>query len=112
MASSVPLSVIQGNDVTVDLSVFEEDGATPQDLTGLTPQLLVKDSQYDADATATVFTVGAGLTITNLTLGLLTALLPRTLLAVSTGLWYRLDVADGSGEITTCIYGPLTVTPA
>ena len=109
MASRLDLSVLQGNDVTINLAVLEDDNATPQDLSGLTPSLLIKPGQSapDADATATL-TVGSGLTITNPSGGLLTAFLARTVLAVACVAWWRMDLTDNTGDRTTAIYGVFT----
>jgi len=109
MASQSVLSVPQGNDVTVDLYVLEADGVTPQDITGLTPQMIVKSYATAADSSATVLGLSSGLTIVSLTAGTLTAFLPRTLLATPGSLWWRLDLLDGSGDHTTAIYGQISI---
>ena len=109
MASQSVLSVPQGNDVTVDLYVLEDDRSSPQDLTGLTPQMIIKGYASAPDSGATVLGLSSGLTIVSLTGGTLTALLPRALLASPGSLWWRLDVTDGFGDHTTCIYGQISI---
>ena len=109
MASQSVLSVPQGNDVTVDLYVLEDNRITPQDLTGLTPQMIIKGYASAPDSGATVLGVSTGLTIVSLATGTLTAFLPRTLLALPGSLWWRLDLLDGSGDHTTAIYGQITI---
>jgi hypothetical protein len=109
MASQTAFSVKQGNDVLVDLDVLEDDEVTPQDLTGLTPQMLIKGYQDAPDTSATVITLSSGLTITSVPAGTLTALLPRALLAVAGSCWFRLDVTDLSGNLTTAICGSIII---
>lgn len=111
MASLVPITVPQGNDVTEPLSVFQADGVTPQDCTGLTPAMIIKASQNNDDSRSSKLAIGTGLTWVTQTKGLLTAFLPHTLTATAGGLWWRLDLTDGSGDVTTAMYGPLTVIP-
>lgn len=112
MPSLVPLAVTQGNDVTVDLSVTQPGGTTPQPLGSLTPSMTVKAAATAPDSQGTVLTVGSGLTVSDSNGGLLTAFLPRTLLARPVPLWYRVDVEDGLGHVTTAIEGPISVSPA
>ena len=52
MATLMQITVPQNNDVTVGLTVFEEDDATPQDCTGLTPVMTIKASQNSDDSHA------------------------------------------------------------
>lgn len=112
MATLSPISVLRGNDVTVNLAALEDDGRTPQDITGLTPSLLVKPSSVSPDSAATAtLTVGSGLTVTDAAEGLLTAFLPRALLATAGTEWYRLDLADNGGDRTTALYGLLVINP-
>lgn len=109
MASQTAFSVPQGNDVLVDLSVLEDDEKTPQDLTGLTPQMLVKGYQDAPDSSATILGLSSGLVITSVPGGTVTAMLPRTLLALAGSCWFRLDVTDLSGNVTTAVYGQIII---
>jgi len=112
LATTIPLTVDQANDVTVTLAVYESDGVTPQDLTGMTVELVIKRGRRLSDVNATVLTVGAGLTVVSLPGGLLTAFFPHSTVTAAAGtFWYRLDVLDGSGGRTTAIDGILTVSP-
>jgi hypothetical protein len=112
MATLAPISVLQGNDVLVDLAVLEDDGKTPQNITALTPSLLVKPQSTSPDTAATAtLTVGSGLTVTDAAEGLLTAFLPRALLSTAGTEWYRLDLADNGGDRTTALYGLLVINP-
>lgn len=113
MASRANLSVVQDNDVTVDLAVFGQDGTTPQDLTGLTPEMLIKPSATSPDTAAVAtLTVGDGLTIVSEAGGTLTAFLPHTLLEAPGLQWYRLDVIDTLSDRTTVLFGLLLTNPA
>lgn len=110
MANQVTLTVIQGNDVTVDLEVTREDCVTPQDLTGLTPEMLFKPYAVSADTAATaVLGPGTGLTVTDPGNGKLTAFLPRAMLTTAGTSWWRLDLIDDAGDHTTCMYGHLVI---
>lgn len=110
MPSLTPITVPQGNDVTVALSVTQADGS-PQDLTGLTPVMVVKPSAYAEDTSGTTLGAGTGLSVVSAAAGTLSALLPRTLLAQPVPLWFRLDITNGAGNVTTAIEGPITVLP-
>lgn len=113
MPSRQNLSVTQDNDVTVDLAVFEQDGTTPQDLTGLTLSMLIKASSTAPDSAAVAtLTVGAGLTLVSAPGGTLTAFLPHTLLEAPGLQWYRVDVLDLLSNRTTAIDGLLLTNPA
>jgi hypothetical protein len=109
MASQTVIAVPRGNDVIVDLSVLQDDEKTPQDLTGLIPQMYVKGYQAAPDSAATVIGLSSGLTITSLPAGTLTALLPRALLALAGSRWFRLDVTDSGGNVTTAVYGQILI---
>ena len=113
MATLMQITVPQNNDVTVGLTVFEADDATPQDCTGLTPVMYVKAGQNSDDSHAVTLTVGAGLFWVEQNGGLLTAVLSHTLLAGAGNQWWRLDLSDGSlpPNITSPMFGPLTITP-
>lgn len=107
----VPLTVPQGNDVTVNLAVVQADGVTPQPLGSFTLSMTVKASQYAPDASGTILRAGTGLTIVSAPGGTLTALMTAAMLAEPVQQWYRLDLVDGLGERTTAIDGPITVLP-
>src|ERR1035441_9336563 len=70
----------QNNDVTIGLTVFEADDATPQDCTGLTPVMYVKASQNSDDTRAVTLTLGTGLFWVEQNGGLLSAVLSHVLL--------------------------------
>lgn len=110
MAALVPLTLPQGNDVTVDLSVFEADGVTPEDCTGLTASMYVKAGPNSDDSHAAALTIGDGLLWVSQSAGTLTAALSHTILATAGVLWWRLDLLDGQENRTTAMYGPLSVT--
>ena len=111
MPSLVPLTVPRGNDVNVALSVVEADGITPQSLAAYTPVMVIKASAYAPDASGTTLAAGTGLTVVSPGDGTLTALLSKAVLAEPGPLWYRLDLTDPMGNVSTAIEGPITVTP-
>ena len=111
MPSLVPLTVPQRNDVNVALSVVQADGVTPQNLAGFTLTMVVKASQYAPDASGITLGTGTGLTVASSSGGALTAMLSRAVLAQPCPLWYRLDLEDPMGNVSTAIEGPIAVTP-
>jgi hypothetical protein len=113
MALLTQITVPQNNDVTVGLTVLEEDDATAQDCTGLTPVMYVKASQNSDDTRAVTLTLGTGLFWVEQNGGLLTAVLSHVLLAAAGNQWWRLDLTDASTppNITSPMFGPLTITP-
>ena len=113
MATLMQITVPQNNDVTVGLTVFEADDATPQDCTGLTPVMTIKASQNSDDSHAATLGIGTGLFWVEQNGGLLTAVLSHTLLAGAGNQWWRLDLSDGGTppNITSPMFGPLTITP-
>lgn len=110
MAAQVPLTVPQRNDAGVALSVFEADGVTPQDCTGLTPVMYVKASRDTDDSHAVTLGTGSGLTWGTQSQGTLTALLSHSVTAAAGVMWWRLDLTDSLGDRTTAMYGPLVIT--
>lgn len=110
MAAQVPLTVPQRNDAGVALSVFEADGVTAQDCTGLVPVMTVKSSRDTDDSRAVTLGIGSGLTWVAQSQGTLTALLDHSVTAVAGVMWWRLDLTDALGDRTTAMFGPLVVT--
>jgi len=108
LASLIPLTVQQGNDVTVNLAVTTPDG-TAQNLSGYTLSMVVKGSAVASDASGVTLTTASGLTVVSAAEGTLTALLTHQVLAQPVPLWYRLDLVDGTGKRTTAIEGPIAV---
>ena len=110
--AQVFLTVPQGDDVTIYMTILKADGVTPQPLSGLTPTMVIKavPAAPDSAAVATL-TAGNGLTVTGSTGGTLTAFLPHALLTGAWSWWWHLSLADGSGDRATVMYGPLTLFP-
>jgi len=105
LAKNQPLSLFKGEDKLIQFTVYQADGITPQDITGWSISFvahLVKDDGL----TVITKTVGAGITLTSPTLGLLTL----TLLAADTaGLppwiyFYRIERTN-AGSDTVLSYG-------
>jgi hypothetical protein len=113
--SLTPLTVLQANDVAVNLAVLEEDGVTAQNCTGLTPVMVIKAGRWagDTDPGTVELTTATGLAWTAQTAGTLTATLTHALLATPGRLWWRLDLLDGNTPAgrTTAMSGPFTITP-
>lgn len=112
MPTLLALSVIEDNDPTVDITVLQADGVTAQDITGLSPVLVIKPSADSPDSSGTTITTSGGLTVTDAVAGTLTAFIPHTLLESPGRQWYRVDVIDGGGDTTTVLYGPFTIIAA
>lgn len=101
------LGVEQGNDVTLTLNLTY-NGA-PFVTTGYTLTVYLKATEQTADGSATTFTVGAGLTIVNANLGIVTWKLPHANTGTAGTQWWRIDAVDGSNNRTTLMVGNLVV---
>ena len=114
MASRVCLTVVQNDDPTVSISIFQADGVTPMDISGLTPTVVVKASANvpDTDVSATTLTTTTGVTVTSEATGTLTAQLTHEMLGRPGMLWWRVDLTDDDEDRITAIAGPLYVTAA
>lgn len=110
MSAWKDLSVVENNDVTFHLALTQ-NGA-PFNPTNYTLTLYLKASPSVADNTGTTFTVGAGLTIINATLGQVDWALPHSQTGTPGGKWWRIDAVDGASNRTTLILGNLTVMAA
>lgn len=107
MSLQVPLTAIQGNDNNYYLDVtFNGD---PLNLTGYTPHAYVKATQQTSDGSATIYNIGAGLAWVSQATGKLKFTLPHTAVTTAGIQWWRLDIVDGSGNVSTVFFGPLTV---
>lgn len=107
MSLQVPLTALTGNDNAYYLDVTFND--EPLNLTGYTPHLYVKATQNTPDGSATVYNIGSGLTWVQQSLGKLKFVLPHTAVTIAGTQWWRLDIVDGSGIVTTAMFGPLTI---
>lgn len=120
MSVNINLSALQSNDTTFVMQVTYNTApintpffgtATPFSMAGYTPKVLTKASSTTSDASATTYTVGSGLTLISSPLGEISWVLPHTASIIQTPgtYWWRLDLADGSGNVGTAIYGNLYV---
>ena len=114
MASRVCLTVVQNDDPTVSISIFQADGVTPMDITGLTPTVVVKASANvpDTDPSAITLTTSSGVTVVSEANGTLTAQFTHEMLARPGMLWWRTDLTDDDENRLTAVAGPLYVTAA
>ena len=109
MALMINLSGYENNDSTFYLQVLYSE--MPLSLSGYTPKLFVKASPTATDASGTTYTVGSGLTITNLSQGMITFVLPHTAATTAGTQWWRLDVVDSNSNVTTVMFGNLYILP-
>lgn len=113
MAVTQNLTVPQNNildlslNVTLPLVVGYPE-AQPYNITGLTPELVIKASASASDGSGTTYTP----TVTSATEGFMAVTIPGTQNATAGTFWWRLDVIDGSGNHVTCIEGQYQVTAA
>ncbi|MFE3461385.1 hypothetical protein ACFXKD_27895 [Nocardiopsis aegyptia] len=101
----------EGNDETLSLTVAEEDGGGPHDLTGATLELLIKTSEDAADSdpsTVLLSSTTSDITINSPAAGTATATIDRTHLQQPGTRFWRLDVVR-PGTRRTAIYGPLSI---
>jgi len=107
MAMMTNLSAYENNDTPFPLQVTL--GNYPLNLSGYTPKVTVKANSLATDASGITYTVGSGVTITNSQLGQLTFTLPHSAASTAGNLWWRLDVTDSSGNVSTSMYGNLYI---
>lgn len=107
MSVQWPLTAIQNNDNNYFLDVMFN--GEPLNLTGYTPHAYIKASQTTSDGSATTYNIGSGLAWVNQNLGKLKFTIPHTATGTAGTMWWRLDIVDGSGNVYTVFYGPLTI---
>jgi hypothetical protein len=107
MAGQADLNIYQGDDYVADITVTEEDGVTPADLTGYTAQSQIRTSVSDTTPNGVAqFTVLISLpnTITITLTHDITKTLDR-----GSYVW-DIQVIDGNDWITTILAGQVIVT--
>lgn len=107
MSLYMPLLALTNNDATYKLNVMLNQ--KPLNLAGYTIKAYLKATAATPDASAITYTVGSGITVTNSVLGQLTLTIPHTNLTTPGVQWWRLDLTDGSGLVSSVFYGPLTI---
>ena len=114
MASTHNVMVVQGNDVVFKFAVTQEqqNRTVPLPLDNMTVSLLLKATQSTPDASATVYTVGSGLSILNSELGQVQAVIPKDQFATAGSRWYRLDVTSVTGSTSTAVLGTISIMAA
>jgi len=107
MSLQIPITALVGNDNNYYLDVtFNGD---PLNLTGYTPHAYQKATQATSDGSALVYDIGSGLTWVNMALGKLKLTIPRANVTAAGIQWWKLNIVDGSGNVSTVMYGPMTV---
>src|SRR4029450_8086065 len=108
MPSNASLNLYQGDDWAALVSVFEADGTTPFDLTGMTPRAQIRRDVADrALEVLAEITIG----VVDAAGGLLSLDLDHTVTAGLSGhLLWDLQLTDAAGEITTILAGGVNVT--
>lgn len=107
--------VFRGDTPVLGLTVFQEDGVTPYDLTGHAIWMTAKRNKDDADLDAVfqVSTTSGAITITNAAGGVAQIVPPTTAtsgLTADEKLFYDVQVRNLAGTRThTTTYGRLTV---
>lgn len=113
MPARIDLVLYQNNAETIAITVVQEQGGAPQDLTGKTLRMLIKPTQNtpDADPSVVVLSSSGGspaIVITSATGGTATVTVPASDLANFELAWWRLDVVE---DQKTVMYGSFTVQP-
>lgn len=107
MSLYFPLLALTGNDSNYNLNVTLN--RSPLSLSGYTPKIYQKATAGTPDGSAIVYQVGSGITVVNSGLGQIRWTIPHANLATPGTQWWRLDITDGGGLVSTVFYGPLTV---
>lgn len=105
------ITLSEFNDVSIALAVTQN--GSPLNLTGYTVQMLLKPVRGEADNGSGVITLSSAggspaITITNASGGLATVNIPHSDLQGTAFTFYRVDVVDVSGNITTVVFGTVT----
>ena len=107
MSTQVPLMALQGNDTAYYFDVtFNGDIL---DLTPYTVKVIQKASNAALDSSGTTYTVGAGITMINASLGQVKLVIPHANVTTAGTQWWRLDIVDGASNVFTVFYGALTI---
>lgn len=107
MSLYYPILALTGNDTNYKLNITLNQ--KPLNLAGYTIKAYQKATATTPDASAIVYQVGSGITIVSSTLGQLILTIPHANVTTPGTQWWRLDITDGSGLISTVFYGPLTI---
>jgi hypothetical protein len=107
MSLYMPLMALVNNDSTFKFSLKLNGAILP--LTGYTPKIYQKATAATSDASAVVYQVGTGITIVSSALGQLNWTIPHANVLTPGTQWWRLDLIDGTGAISTALYGPLII---
>jgi hypothetical protein len=102
-----PLLALANNDNTFKMSVTLNGAILP--LTNYTPKAYQKAQASSLDSSGTLYQVGSGLTIVNSALGQINLTIPHGNVTTPGTQWWHLDLVDGSGNVSTVFYGPLTI---
>ena len=103
----IDLVVPEGNDVLYNISIT--DNGVAANMTGFTPTVVVRDRSSSYPGTTT-YAIGSGLTWVSQSSGTLTLLLAHSATTASQPKMWRLDVTDGSGNVSTVMSGDLIIT--
>jgi hypothetical protein len=106
VSTRAALAGIVNNDLAFEFDLLYQ--GAPLNLTGYTITVYMKASQTTPDSDATTYSPSP----TNAAAGQFTWTLPHADNTTVGMFWYRVDVTNGSGDVATCIYGPLTIQAA
>jgi hypothetical protein len=106
MSMQLDIAFVANNDVTCNFAVTLNND--PFNITGYTSHFYLKASRTASDGSGITITP----TVTNAIEGKLSVFIPRTDVATAGAMWYRLDLVDGSGDISTAFFGNITVLSA
>lgn len=104
--------VVENNDILFTFNLTDSSG-DPFTLTGYSASLVVKASPTALDNSGITFSTGnGGLTVASAILGKITWPLQHAHTGTVGTQWYRLDVIDGSSNVTTMMMGNLYTSAA
>lgn len=109
MPSRLNPKIYEGNDEKMSIIISDEDDGTPQNLTGATVEVYIKDASDTPDDDVSVVKLSnqtSGVSITDAAAGVALISFPNTISAGT--LWWRVDVILSGSRKTAC-YGALTV---
>lgn len=106
MSINTPLTGIVNNDLSFAFALTYD--GEKLNLANYTIAVYLKASQTTPDSSATTFSPSPSIA----TAGEFTWAIPRADNTTAGVLWYRVDVINGSGDVATCAFGPLTILAA
>lgn len=108
MSTQVAIAGLSGDDLTFSVSLTENE--QPLDLSTITTvTAYLKPTPGSADSAGKSYGIGSGLTVVSSATGQLKWFIPRG--DVGSNRWYRFTITDLQSNLSTALFGPLSIRP-